>query len=252
MILPGPTRTQLEDALAASDAAGLPKIAVSAPHGKWLCLMAQAIGARRMAGVADNLGAMLDDRYSRGNYASVSERTDAPLEDALALIVREPGAEVRAALDAYLREHRLDPRVAMAIPSNETLKASVMAGMGIGFLSLHAVASELRAGLLHVVEFEDTPVVRTWNIVHEASKVLSPAAEAFRYFLLDEAEALAIAMALKAKAFLAIDGLFTLESLRIQETPTNAVGLDATDMAGLAGWAPGQWCLRADNSINDF
>ncbi len=65
-------------------------------------------------------------------------------------------------------------------------------------------------------------------------------------------EALAIAMALKAKAFLAIDGLFTLESLRIQETPTNAVGLDATDMAGLAGWAPGQWCLRADNSINDF
>lgn len=38
----------LEDALAASDAAGLPKIAVSAPHGKWLCLMAQAIGARRI------------------------------------------------------------------------------------------------------------------------------------------------------------------------------------------------------------
>jgi len=70
-----------------------------------------------------------------------------------------------------------------------------MAGMGIGFLSLHAVASELRAGLLHVVEFEDTPVVRTWNIVHEASKVLSPAAEAFRYFLLDEAEALLAAQA---------------------------------------------------------
>lgn len=111
------------------------------------------------------------------------------------LIVREPGAEVRAALDIYLREHRLDPRVAMSIPSNETLKASVMAGMGIGFLSLHAVASEVRAGLLHVVEFEDTPVVRTWNIVHEASKVLSPAAEAFRYFLLDEAEALLAAQA---------------------------------------------------------
>jgi len=38
----------LEAALAASDAAGLPKIAVSAPHGKWLNLMAQAIGARRI------------------------------------------------------------------------------------------------------------------------------------------------------------------------------------------------------------
>ena len=49
----------------------------------------EAIGARRMAGVAGNIGAMLDDRYSRGNYADISERTDAPLEDALALIVRE-------------------------------------------------------------------------------------------------------------------------------------------------------------------
>ena len=49
----------------------------------------EAIGARRMAGVAGNLGAMLEDRYSRGNYADISERTDAPLEDALALIVRE-------------------------------------------------------------------------------------------------------------------------------------------------------------------
>lgn len=38
----------LEAALAASDAAGLPKIAVSAAHGKWLNLMAQAIGARRV------------------------------------------------------------------------------------------------------------------------------------------------------------------------------------------------------------
>ncbi len=38
----------LEAALAASDAAGLPKIAVSPAHGKWLNLMAQAIGAKRI------------------------------------------------------------------------------------------------------------------------------------------------------------------------------------------------------------
>ena len=49
----------------------------------------EAIGSRRMEGVAANLGAMLDDRYSRGNYADIDNRADAPLEDALALIVRE-------------------------------------------------------------------------------------------------------------------------------------------------------------------
>ena len=106
------------------------------------------------------------------------------------LIARELGAEVRHALDAYLRDHRLAPRIAMEIPSNETIKASVMAGLGIGFVSLHAVVPEVRGGQLHIVEFEDTPVLRTWNLVHEASKVLSPAAEAFRYLMLEHGEAL--------------------------------------------------------------
>lgn len=104
------------------------------------------------------------------------------------LLARELGSEVRHTMDHYLREHRLAPRIAMEIPSNETVKASVMAGLGIGFLSLHAVAAELRSGQLHLVDFEGTPIVRTWNLVHEASKVLSPAAEAFRYLLLEHGE----------------------------------------------------------------
>lgn len=49
----------------------------------------EAIGSRRMAGVAANITAMLDDRYHRGNYSEVSDRADAPLEDAVALMVRE-------------------------------------------------------------------------------------------------------------------------------------------------------------------
>jgi DNA-binding transcriptional LysR family regulator len=66
----------------------------------------------------------------------------------------------------------------------------VLAGLGIGFLSLHAVGPEVRSGMLRIVDFEDTPLMRTWNIVNEASKVLSPAAEAFRYFVLEHAETL--------------------------------------------------------------
>jgi len=106
------------------------------------------------------------------------------------LIARELGSEVRHVLDNFLRDNRLAPRVAMEIPSNETIKASVMAGLGIGFISLHAVAAEVRAGQLCLVDFEGTPVMRTWNLVHEASKVLSPAAEAFRYLMLEQGEAL--------------------------------------------------------------
>lgn len=43
--------------------------------------------------------------------------------------------------------------------------------------------------MLRVLDIEDAPVMRTWNLVHRLSKVLSPAAEAFRHFLLAEAEA---------------------------------------------------------------
>jgi cobaltochelatase CobT len=50
----------------------------------------EAIGARRMSGVADNLSAMLEDRYHRGGkYEDITDRADAPIEDAVALMVRE-------------------------------------------------------------------------------------------------------------------------------------------------------------------
>ena len=49
----------------------------------------EAIGARRMTGVAGNLAAMLDDRMVRARLSEVTQRADAPLEDALALMVRE-------------------------------------------------------------------------------------------------------------------------------------------------------------------
>jgi cobaltochelatase CobT len=49
----------------------------------------EAIGARRMAGVAANIGAMLEDRYTRSHSDQIKSLEDAPLEDALALIARQ-------------------------------------------------------------------------------------------------------------------------------------------------------------------
>jgi cobaltochelatase CobT len=49
----------------------------------------EAIGARRMIGVATNLAAVLDDRLIRARLPEATQRSDVPLEEALALIVRE-------------------------------------------------------------------------------------------------------------------------------------------------------------------
>jgi cobaltochelatase CobT len=49
----------------------------------------EGLGAMRMPGMASNLTARLEDQYSHGRFRSVSDRGDAPLEDALALLIRE-------------------------------------------------------------------------------------------------------------------------------------------------------------------
>src|SRR5215210_3582414 len=49
----------------------------------------EAIGSRRMMGVAKNLTAMIDDRFHRGKFDEVTDRADAPIEEAVAVLVRE-------------------------------------------------------------------------------------------------------------------------------------------------------------------
>jgi len=49
----------------------------------------EALGARRMAGVAGNLAAMLDERYRRQGYEHMAERNDVTLVEAIRLLVRE-------------------------------------------------------------------------------------------------------------------------------------------------------------------
>ena len=104
-------------------------------------------------------------------------------------IVREHGSGTRAAMEAFFTEHRFEPHITMEISSNETIKQAVMAGMGLSFLSLHTIGLEVRSGLMQVLDVEGTPLMRMWNIVHLQSKVLSPSAEAFRYFIIERGEA---------------------------------------------------------------
>lgn len=49
----------------------------------------EAIGSRAMRGVSDNIATMLSDRYTKANLAGVTDKADAPLEEAVALMVRE-------------------------------------------------------------------------------------------------------------------------------------------------------------------
>lgn len=103
-------------------------------------------------------------------------------------IMRERGSGTRAALEKFFEKSRIEPRIVMEMSSNETIKQAVMAGLGISFLSLHTIGLELEHRLISTLDVEGSPIVRAWNVVHTLSKMLSPAAEAFRYFMLENAE----------------------------------------------------------------
>jgi DNA-binding transcriptional LysR family regulator len=105
-------------------------------------------------------------------------------------IVREPGSGTRAAMEHFFREHHLSPPRVMEMASNETIKQAVIANMGLAFLSLHTCGLEIGTGQLVVLDVVGLPIVRRWHIVNVRGKPLSPAAEALRYFVLEQGERL--------------------------------------------------------------
>ena len=74
----------------------------------------------------------------------------------------------------------------MEMPSNETIKQAVMAGMGLSFLSLRTLRQELAGGYLVQLDINGMPIVGQWFVTHMASKTLSPAARAFKAFLVEQ------------------------------------------------------------------
>jgi DNA-binding transcriptional LysR family regulator len=105
-------------------------------------------------------------------------------------IVREPGSGTRAAMERYFADMRIKPPVIMEMASNETIKQAVIANMGVSFLSLHTTGLEMQNGLLKALDVDGLPLVRRWQVVHVRARLLSPAAEALRYYVLEHGEQL--------------------------------------------------------------
>ena len=105
-------------------------------------------------------------------------------------VVREEGSGTRAAMERLFDEHKTPLNVVMEMPSNETIKQAVMAGMGLSFLSLRTVRHELASGHIALVDIEGLPSMGHWYVTHMRHKKLSPAARAFKEFLIEQGSAL--------------------------------------------------------------
>jgi len=101
-------------------------------------------------------------------------------------ITRERGSGTRMLMAQFFQASDLQPKVSMEMDSNETIKQAVIAGLGIAFISLHTVASELADGRLVVLDVAALPVMRQWYAVRRSDKTLLPPAQAMLEFLGEE------------------------------------------------------------------
>ncbi len=102
-------------------------------------------------------------------------------------VVREIGSGTRQAMERMFAFHQTKLNIAMEMPSNETIKQAVMAGMGLSFLSLRTVRHELASGHIVLLDIVGLPHIGHWYITHRSQKKLAPAAMAFKEFVIEQA-----------------------------------------------------------------
>ena len=106
----------------------------------------------------------------------VDELVEAPF------IVRESGSGTAKAVVEALSQAGMDVsrwRIRLSVGSNDAVKAAVIAGVGISFLSGLAVRNEVDRGILAVVPVEGLQILRHFCLVRRTNRELTPAASAF-------------------------------------------------------------------------
>lgn len=110
------------------------------------------------------------------------------------VFVRESGTDTRIVADEAFAGQGAPPRL-MALGYSEAIKQSVMAGLGVGLLSMHEAEPEVRAGRLRLLDAQGFPLQRHWQVVHRGDRPIPPVARDFRQFLLTEGSARLLALA---------------------------------------------------------
>ncbi len=118
-------------------------------------------------------------------------------------LVRESGSGTRIAMERFFTGRGMRLKTGMEVGSNEAIKQSVQAGLGLGLLSRVTLGQELALKRLAVLDVAEFPIMRHWYVVHRRGKRLSAPAEAFKQFVLKEANRLLRAPARRKSAQLA-------------------------------------------------
>ena len=103
-------------------------------------------------------------------------------------VVRELGSGTRNAMERFFTDQGIRVTTGMEMTTNEAIKQAVEAGLGLGIVSIHTLELELETRRICVLDAENFPILRHWYVVHRRGKRLSPAAQAFKDYVLAEGD----------------------------------------------------------------
>lgn len=102
------------------------------------------------------------------------------------VIRREAGSGTRAAVEGLCDAAGVRLGAHMEFDDAEAIKHGVISGLGVAYLSLHALRLELAAGEVALLDVAGFPLRRRWYALQRRGKRLSNAAQAFLDYLLEE------------------------------------------------------------------
>lgn len=103
--------------------------------------------------------------------------------DRVPIVWREVGSGTRAVVERALRRagyRRGRGRADLALGTNEAVKAAVLLGLGVGFLSRWSIRAELATGALRAIPLQDLRIARTFSWALPAGGVLGIAGRFLR------------------------------------------------------------------------
>jgi DNA-binding transcriptional LysR family regulator len=106
-------------------------------------------------------------------------------------LFREIGSATRQFLEHLLEVNGLQVATSIELQGNETIKQGVMAGMGITFMSAHAVQVEVAARRMAILDVEGMPRMLDWCVLTRRGLPLPLVVNSLRDFLLEQGHAIA-------------------------------------------------------------
>jgi len=106
----------------------------------------------------------------------------------LPLLYRENGSATRLSMESYFKDKHVKSRMTIQLTSNEAVKQSVLAELGISLMPIIGLKNELDEGKIKIFKVDGLPIITNWRLIWLKGKKLSPVANSFIEYVQSEKE----------------------------------------------------------------